>query len=143
MAVFDPQQTVVILNGVVMSDWADGSDVISATRATDMGAMTIGADGKGIFIREPNKSGTLALKIKQHSADNKQFSEWARQQENLKTFVPFTLEIRDLLNEDQVTATKGYLTTLPGYVRGAGHNAQTWTIVFEKMDFRFEKGYAN
>ena len=31
MAVFDPKQVVVLLDGKEISDWADGADVINAT----------------------------------------------------------------------------------------------------------------
>ncbi|TWP35347.1 DUF3277 domain-containing protein, partial [Xylella fastidiosa subsp. fastidiosa] len=50
---------------------------------------------------------------------------------------------RDLLNQDVVTATQGYFTTPPGFTRGAGHNPETWTLVFEVMDITLEKGFGN
>ena len=58
----------------------------------------------------------------------------------LKQFFPITLSIRDLINDDVVTASKGYFTTPAQYVRGNGHNAETWTIVFEQMTMNLEKG---
>ncbi|SPY32553.1 hypothetical protein [Pasteurella canis] len=51
-----------------------------------------------------------------------------------------TLSIRDLMNGDVVTATKGYFTTPLSFVRGQGHNAQTWTIKFENVVMNLEKG---
>lgn len=141
MATFDPKEVVVLLDGREISDWADGSDVINFAFQTDDGEMIIGADGMGIYIANTNRSGKLTLKVKQHSEDNAYLIKLRNQQkERIKTFTPMTLAIRDLMNGDLVTATKGYFTTPPNFVRGQGHNAQTWTFVFEKGAMNLEKG---
>lgn len=141
MATFDPKEVVVLLDGREISDWADGADVINFAYQTDDGEMVIGADGTGIFIANTNRSGKLTLKVKQHSEDNAYLIKLRNQQkERIKTFTPITLAIRDLMNGDLVTATKGYFTTPPTFVRGQGHNAQTWTFVFEKGSMNLEKG---
>ena len=141
MAVFDPKQVIVLLDGKEISDWSDGSDVISAVNQVDAGQLVIGANGTGVFIANPDNSGKLTLKIKQHSADNAYLSKLFNQQKSsIKTFSPITLSIRDLINDDVVTASKGYFTTPTDYVRGNGHNAQTWTFVFEQMTMNLEKG---
>lgn len=141
MATFDPKEVVVLLDGREIGDWADGSDVINFAFQADDGEMVIGADGTGIFIANTNRSGKLTLKIKQHSEDNAYLIKLRNQQkERIKTFTPVTLAIRDLMNGDLVTATKGYFTTPPTFVRGQGHNAQTWTFVFEKASMNLEKG---
>lgn len=141
MAVFDPKEISVLLDGREISDWADGSDVVSFAMKADAGEWVMGADGKGVFIANTDKSGTLTLKIKQHSGDNAYLSKLFNQQKNsIKTFAPLTLSVRDLLNGDVITAQKGYFTTAPTFTRGQGHNAQTWTIVFETATMNFEKG---
>ncbi len=145
MAVFDPRQISVLLNGVEISDWADGSSVITVEHAVDAGDYTMGADGSGVFITNPDQSITLTLLIKQHSEDNKWLdSKLKIQQNNIKAFTPLSLEIRDLVNDDLVTATGGYFTTRPSYIRGAGgHNPTTWVIKFDKGNINFEKGLGN
>lgn len=141
MAVFDPKEVSVLLDGREIGDWADGADVISANYQVDDGEMVIGANGTGVFIANTNNSGVLVLKIKQHSEDNAHLIKLRNQQKKrIKTFAPMTLAIRDLMNGDVVTATKGYFTTPPSFVRGQGHNAQTWTFVFEQMEINLEKG---
>ena len=141
MAVFDPKEVSVLLDGREISDWADGADVISATYQTDDGEMVIGANGTGVFIANTNNSGKLVLKVKQHSEDNAYLIKLRNQQKKrIKTFTPITLAIRDLINGDVVTATKGYFTTPPNFVRGQGHNAQSWKFVFEQMEINLEKG---
>lgn len=141
MAVFDPKEIIVLLDGYEIDDWADGSDVVQFTSSSDAGEWVIGADGKGVFIANTDKSGTLTLKVKQHSANNAYLNRLFNQQKNrIKAFVPMTLAIRDLLNGDVVTATKGYFTTPPSFTRGQGHNAKTWTIKFEQGSMHLEEG---
>ena len=94
MAVFDPKQVIVLLDGKEIQDWADGSDVISAVNQVDAGQMVIGANGTGVFIANPDNSGKLTLKLKQHSEDNAYLSKLFNQQKSsIKTFIPFTLAI--------------------------------------------------
>ncbi|AVK08189.1 MULTISPECIES: phage structural protein [Pseudomonas aeruginosa group] len=143
MAIYDHNQLSVLLNGYEIKDWADGADTVKFAFAKDAGEMLIGADGGGVFVASTDRSGKLTLKIRQHSEDNRYLNRLrALQDGNIKAFVPLTLEIRDLLNEDLVSATRGYFTTRPEYTRGAGHNATTWTIVFERASVNLEKGVA-
>ncbi|AOJ86729.1 hypothetical protein WS87_08610 [Burkholderia sp. MSMB0856] len=144
MAVFDPKQVSVLINGVPIDDWSDGADVIQAEYNTDAGATTIGANGKGVFVASANQSGKVTLKIKQHSPDNKYLNGLRTQQETrLKSFTPLELNIRDLLNEDVVTASKGFFTTRPKFARGDGHNPTEWVIEFETLNMELEKGLWN
>jgi hypothetical protein len=144
MSRFDPKQVSVLINGVLIDDWSDGSDVIDVKYSTDAGALTVGANGTGVFVANPDKSGTAVLKIKQHSANNKYLSGLMAQQRNsLKAFSPVELAIRDLLNEDVVTGVEGYFTTPPGFTRGNGHNPETWTLVFVQLDIKLERGLGN
>lgn len=144
MAVFDPKQVTVLLGGVEISDWADGGDVIDVKHNVDAGTMTIGADGRGVFVANPDESVTVTLKIKQHSADNKFLTDKKTlQRSNIGSFVPFSLHIKDLINGDLVTAQKGYFTTLTGFTRGTAHNASVWVIAFEKGNIKLEKGHGN
>jgi hypothetical protein len=138
---FDPKLHSVLLNGYEIKDWADGADVISYAYQTDAGAMTIGSRGRGVFVANQNRSTILTLKLLQHTPDNKYLNRLAAQQRNnLKTFVPLILAIRDLINEDRATGIQGFFTTLPGLVRGNAHNDTTHVIVFEQGNIVLEDG---
>ncbi|MGF6878358.1 phage structural protein [Paraburkholderia sp. MM5477-R1] len=144
MASFDPKQVSVLINGVPIDDWSDGADVIQAEYNADAGALTVGANGTSIFVASADDSGQVTLKIKQHSPNSKYLNALrVQQQSNLKTFTPLELNIRDLLNDDVVTASKGYFTTRPKYTRGAGHNPTEWVMVFETLNMNLEKGIWN
>ncbi|ETD72971.1 hypothetical protein V757_01105 [Pelistega indica] len=141
MKIFDPKEVLVLLNGREISDWGDGGDQIKVVNNSPNGQMVIGNNGKGVFVANPDESGTLTLKLKQHSADNKYLSRLHQQQKrSIKTFVPFTLTVKDLINEDLVVATKGYFTTAKEMTRGNAHNPHTWEIVFEQMTITHEEG---
>ena len=142
MARFDPRQVVVTLNGVTIDGYADGADVINATQEADAGEWVTGADGYGVFVANSDESGVLTLKLKQHCKSNNHLAKLMKQQRrSLKGFKPFRLEIRDLLNEDLLTAVNGYFTKVPAFVRGQGHNATIWTFKFEKMESTLEEGF--
>ncbi|QQP86944.1 phage structural protein [Entomomonas asaccharolytica] len=133
MAVFDPKQISVIINDVQIEDWADGSDVVSYTRNSELATRTAGADGTGTFIINPDKGYTLVIKLKQNSPDNVRMQQMQKQQENnLKTFGLLTLDIKDLLNEDVAFGNKGMFTNTPAFTRGVGDNPSEWTIIFDK-----------
>lgn len=141
MQIFDPRQVSVVINGQAFSDWADGKDVISFSFTADAGKPTVGADGKAVFVNNPDRTAKLVLKIKQHSNDNKVLSDWYNlQRSNIKQAEAMNLSIRDLLNADMVTATGGRFTVAPKYVRGSDLNAQEWTIWFEQGEMKLEAG---
>lgn len=144
MSVFDPTQCVVLLNGYQITEFGEKGDAIILKPGVPAGAYTMGVTGKGTFVVDPDKSATLTLNMQQHGADNKWLNQQkALQRGNIKAFIPFTLEIRDLLNEDLATARKGYLTELPQYARGTKANNTVWTVVFESHDISLEKGFGN
>ena len=142
MAVFDPKQVSVLINDYRVQDWADGADVIVANFQVDHGELTIGAGGTGVFVQNPDESGQLVLHVKQHSRDNAYLDALRRSQRtSIKSFTPLELSIRDLLNEDVCTGTRGYFTTPPAYTRGNGANPMIWTMVFEQFTMRLERGF--
>lgn len=141
MAVFSPKDLTVVLNGVEISDWADGGDTIVAENGAENGQLIIGNDGRGIFVANVNESGTLTLKLKQHSPDNEYLSKLHAQQKNsIRSFVPFELTIKDINNEDIVTGSKGYFTQAKNFTRGDAHNPTVWVIAFERLNISFARG---
>ncbi|BBT18113.1 MULTISPECIES: phage structural protein [Pseudomonadaceae] len=143
MAIYDQKQLSVLINGYEISDWGAGADVLKLAFTTDSGSMKIGSNGTGVFVANNDRSATLTLKLKQHSRDNKFLNSLRLLQEgNLKAFTPLTLEMRDLLNEDLISATRGYFTKRPEVTRGSEANDTTWTIVFERANVNLEQGVA-
>ena len=139
---FDIKQVSVILNGYTLTGLSDDTSSIDVKFTGDAGKYTIGANGKGVWIANPDCSGTLTIKLLQQHQDN----AWAAQQHalqrsDLKAFTPFSLNIRDLINNDLVTGTSGMFKTASGYTRGNQHNPGTWVIEFESLQQLFSTPY--
>ncbi|MBP6018798.1 MAG: DUF3277 family protein [Burkholderiaceae bacterium] len=140
---FDPKLHSVLINGYEINGWAKGGDVVSYVYNSDAGALTVGARGGGVFVANQDRSTTLTLKLLQHSPDNKFLQRLSSVQRNdLKAFVPLTLAIRDLINEDRASGVTGFFTTLPGLVRGDTANDTTHVIVFTSGNIVLEDGVA-
>ena len=144
MALYDHKQCTLILNGHEINSFDESSDCISVTHNADAGAFTVGANGRGVFVANGDESGTLTIKVMQHSADNEFLSSLLNQQRNaIKSFIPIEMHLKDVLNGDEITGMKGFFTTVPPYTRGTAHNSTTWIIVFERMAMDLKRGIFN
>lgn len=144
MAVYDHKQSVLSLSGYEITAFDESTDSISIDQTVDAGAYTIGSSGDGVFVTSGDESGTLTIKLLQHSQDNKVLSQLYNQQRNaIKSFTPIEMYFKDSLNGDEVVGTQGFFTTPPPTTRGAGHNPTTWVIVFRKIQTKYDKGALN
>lgn len=138
----DPSECVVGLNGVQLSDWADGSDVISVEWVDSASTYLAGADGNGIQILNPSKAIKLTLKVKQNGTDAKYLNDqYNLQRNNIRGFTPFVLQAKDLLNQDLAWGKKGYYTDGSSWTRGNGHNPATFVILFHSGGMTLTEGY--
>jgi len=138
---YDHKQSVLALSGYNITAFDESGDSLSIAPAGDIGAYTIGAGGRGVFVATGNESGTLTLKLLQHSEDNQFLSnQYNLQVSSLKAFTPIEMYFKDTINGDELVGTRGYFTTPPTTARGTSHNAATWTITFEKVTTKYAKG---
>lgn len=138
---YDHNQSVLALSGYNITAFDETGDSVSIAPAGDVGAYTIGSSGSGVFIATGNQSGTLTIKLLQHSEDNQFLSnQYNLQVNSLKAFTPIEMYFKDTINGDAVVGTRGYFTTPPTIARGTAHNATTWTITFEKITTNYTKG---
>ena len=142
MSVYDPDQISVLIGDYRITEFDGSADAISAKMNGDRGELVM-AGSKGVFVRKTDRSGTLTLKLKQHGADIKYLNDLMDSQEDLKSFTPLSLKIQDLLNQDKVSGDKGFFTVNPDFNRGEGHNPNSFTIAFERMSIKLEKGHGN
>ena len=93
MAIYDQNQLSVLINGYEIRDWATGADALKLAFNNAAGTLKMGSNGSGVFVANNDRSATLTIKLKQHSADNKYLNGLrALQDGNLKAFVPLTLK---------------------------------------------------
>ena len=144
MARYQHDTIVLYLNGYEITAYADGSDVISIENAADAGAYTIGANGRGVFVGSCNQSGTLTLKLLQHSEDCKFLQDlYNLQRSDFKKDNLLTLEFKDTLNGDELSGINGFFVNDGGLKRGDAHNPTEFKIAFERISKRLENGAGN
>lgn len=132
------QNLVTIINGVELSGFADGDDVIHITRRSDSASDKVGADGKMMVSISADKSGEFTFKLQQTSSSNKFLMGLLALQEHAgSTFVPIVILMQDTYRNDLATGTTGYLKKTPDMTRGGGGNTQEWTVVTERLDLVF------
>lgn len=144
MALYRHDRSILMLNLYEITAFDESSDSLSIAPVGDDGAYTIGAGGKGVFIFTGNESGTLTIKLLQHSADNEFLSKLRNQILNSQSApTPIEMYFKDTWNGDELIGSRGFFTTPPTTVRGTGHNATVWTIQFERMVTKLAKGALN
>lgn len=135
MKVYSFQNTVMLVNGVEITGWADGDDVIKIARRSDSASDKIGANGDMMVSISADKSGEFTFKLQQTSSANKYLmSLCALQEGGAKTFVPVNVLFQDTYRNDLATGTVGYIKRPPELDRGAQAGAQEWVVVVERLD---------
>lgn len=127
------QDTIVLVNGIEITGWAEGDDVIQLARLGDSASHIIGADGEMVVSLSADRSGTMTLTLQQASDSNLYLAGLIAVQEN-GAFVPVFVQFKDTGGNDIGSGTQGYLTKPADMTRGVGINNQEWVIVVERLD---------
>jgi hypothetical protein len=126
--------TLLLVNGVEISGYDEGDDVIILERLTDSASHKIGTDGEMTVSISADRSGTLTFRLMQSSASNTYLSGLIGSQEN-GLFVPVFSQFKDTEGLDLVSGTQGYINRPAGITRGTNANSQEWVITMERLDF--------
>lgn len=127
--------TVVVVNGIEITGWADGDDVISAERLTDSISHKIGASGEMLVSVSADRSGSIKFKLQQTSSSNKYLNQLLELQEYAGSkFVPVTVLFKDTYRQDMATGTIGYIKRPAAMTRGQNAGTQEWEIITERLD---------
>ena len=122
----------LIIDGVPISGFAEGDDVIAFSRRVDQTSSVVGADGKMAVAVNADKSGEAVINLLQTSASNALLGGITAAVD-AGVFVPVTIQSFNTGNDDLMIGTQGYVTKHADVVRGTGINTQTWTIVVENL----------
>tara|TARA_R110000822_G_scaffold84867_3_gene199030 strand:- start:12031 stop:12447 length:417 start_codon:yes stop_codon:yes gene_type:complete len=125
--------TIFLVNGVEISGWDEGDDVISLDRINDSAAHKIGTDGEMTVSISADRSGNIVFRIMQSSDSNKYLSGLINAQEN-GAFIPIFAQFKDTKGLDLGSGTQGYITKPAGMTRGTNANGQEWIITVERLD---------
>lgn len=135
MRVYSFANTVVLVNGVELTGWSEGDDVISIERLNDSASHKVGAGGDMMVTLSADKSGQFTFKLQQTSPSNKfLLGLLALQEAGAETFIPVFVLFQDTYRNDLATGTVGYLKRPPNISRGATAGDQEWTVVVERLD---------
>jgi hypothetical protein len=135
MRVYSFQNTVMLINGVEITGWAEGDDVIDIKRRVDSASDKVGAGGNMMVSVSTDKSGEYTMKLQQTSASNKYLMGLAHLMEGgPSTFVPVSVLFQDTYRNDLATGTVGYIKRFADIQRGAQGNNQEWVVVVERLD---------
>jgi hypothetical protein len=135
MKVYSFQNTVMLINGVEITGWSDGDDVIKISRRTDSASDKMGAGGDMMVSISSDKSGEFAFKLQQTASSNKYLmSLLDRQEGGASTFVPVACLFQDTYRQDQASGTAGYLKKAPDMDRGEKASDQEWIVVVERLN---------
>jgi len=135
MRAYSFQNTVVLVNGVEITGWAEGDDVIKISRRTDSASDKVGAGGDMMVSITSDKSGEITFKLQQTSSSNKYLTDIvARQEAGAAAFVPVTVLFQDTYRNDLATGTVGYIKKPSDMTRGTQASDTEWTMVVERLD---------
>lgn len=128
----------MLINGVEITGWDEGDDVIQVKRRSDSISDKMGAGGDMMVSVSTDKSGEFTFKLQQTSSSNKfMMAMLALEENSSSTFVPVTVLMQDTFRRDLATGTTGYIKKPADMTRGAKANGQEWTIVVERLDLVF------
>lgn len=135
MKVYSFNNTVMLVNGVEITGWDEGDDVIQIKRRSDSASDKVGAGGEMMVSLSSDKSGEITFKLQQTSSSNKYLNSLCALQEGgAKTFVPVNTLFQDTYRQDLATGTIGYIKKPADMTRGAKATSQEWVIVTERLD---------
>lgn len=123
----------LLVNGVPISGFDEGDDVIQLARLGDSAFHKLGADGEMTVGISADRSGTMKFRLMQSSDSNTYLSGLIAAQEN-GAFVPIFAQMTDVRGGDLGSGTQGYINKPADMTRGTNPNSQEWIITVERLD---------
>ena len=123
----------LLVDGVEITGYFEGDDVIAAERLEDSTSHVVGADGQMALALNANRSGTITFRLKQTSPSNAYMSGLVNAAEALGKSAIITAQMTNVDTGELAIGTKGYITKPSPMQRGSGINSQEWVIVLEKL----------
>lgn len=126
---------VVLINGVALTGWDEGDDVIKIKRRKDIASDKVGAAGEMMLSVSADKSAEFTFRLLQTSSSNKFLNATAQlQQTGANLFIPIHVLFQDTRRNDLGIGSSGYIKNLPEIVRGAAGGSLEWVIVVENYE---------
>ena len=136
MITYSFKNVSVAVNGVTLSGFGAGDDVIQARSREDAFTDLVGADGLMLVTQTSNRSGEFIIRLLQGSSDNAYLNALFLAQE-AGVFTAAAISVVDTSTGDSAVGTQGYITKPADMTRGAGANEQEWVLVVEEYNALF------
>jgi len=125
--------TLLLINGVEITGFDEGDDVIQLSRINDSAAHSIGTDGEMTISISADRSGSVIFRVMQVSDSNSYLSALINAQEN-GAFIPIFIQFKDTKGNDLGSGTQGYITKPADMSRGTNAQPQQWAVMVERLD---------
>ena len=123
------------LNGLkVVGPW-EGDDALVITPMTDIGTMTVGAGGSGIFSQHANRGATISLKLMATSDTHRQLVELLKAQQAAEGRMGFPFAIKDNRNGNGGTTDKAFIQTAPTENFGVAASVREWVLTTDAWEW--------
>jgi hypothetical protein len=127
---------VILVNGVPLTAFADGDDVIQGDRSEDAFTDVVGADGEMLVTQNANRSGFIVLRLLEGGASNAYLNGLFALQEK-GTFAAVIITIVNKTSGNSIIGTKGYITKPAPVTKGVNAGALEWRIRVQDYDAVF------
>lgn len=127
------EDVLVLIDGVPITGWADGDDVISVARDVDTYSKLVGAAGDVALLKNADRSGVATLRLLQTSNANKILTAKVKLQDS-GVISPFPFSVKDLNGDDLVLAEQAVVKVVPEMRFGTGHNEREWQLLLPAVD---------
>ena len=127
---------VAIVQGVPLSGFAEGDDVVQGARAVEAFTNVVGASGNMLVTQNANRSGTFTFRLLRGAASNAFLNALFAEQER-GDFTAISVSVVNTKSGTSMIGTKGYLSKPADITMGNGAAALEWVITVENYDAIF------
>lgn len=134
---YDPRNVAVIVNGVEIVGFADGT-FIEGERSTERYSADVGAKGDVTFVRSADDTGTITITLKHNSPSNAHLLELWRQQDDPNA-EPITILVQDRNFDGDVgvSGSQCKIVNLPAFSRGDEVEDSEWQFLVADYEAAF------
>ena len=134
MKAYSFNNVVMLVNGIEMTGWPEGNDVIMCDRNEDSATQSVGVGGEMTVSVSQDRTGVVKFKLKQNSPSNGVMTAIITSQEN-GLFVPVFVQVKNTQGGELVSGTQGFVKRPAGIKFGDVIDFSEWEIVCERLDF--------
>ncbi len=124
---------IALVNGVELSGYSEGDDVVVAERLVDSAFPAVSVDGVMTVSLSADHSGTIVIKLKQNSESNAYLTGLLTAQEN-GVFVPIFIQVINTEGGEVISGTQGFMQNPALLQFGQQLQESEWTFVVERLD---------